>query len=432
MGQRNALPVVFYFLFTFISSLAQSNNYGESFHEPTVHSIIPAGVPATSLRRNDCFLPGELAEWARRRPRIVVQGCSQPIIAPIRELNLNSSSQPGEYGIGYVYSCQRLRAYTYNVDGIQTALNEFIRLANQASQTQFRDSKVTCLASTLHAWGSQNGLANIQEQASENDLRVARAVRSWNVGAFASVYLKLPAVRSEAIRMNKNAVIQQWFATMGGLILADVRASYATQGDRHKKNIYFWKGYTLAALGIATRNSTWVRESQRIFNIAIGQIQGGVRDAEDKGFMRFEVLKKNRAHTYHLFALKPILGMLILYKALDCQFGHSTDVTNKLAFLIRKIAEGNKNPRVFADRTGYIQLATRPVETHLAMLPDDDQKSAILSNVRSYLAERDMNLSEESIPFFSNNYLGGTVHTMPSPGSYGEVGISREFSQICE
>jgi len=360
------------------------------------------------------------------------EGCDQRILTPNVLLNLNSSTVRGENGVGYVYDCKRLRAYTYNVNGLRIAMDEFINIANQMSAaTEPTDRKAICLANTLYAWARVNGLGQIEPSASEGDLRVARAVRSWNIGSYASAYIKLPSIRAAAVSLNRDAMIQRWFRRMGALVLEDVRAPYATEEDRHKKNIYFWKGYTLSALGIATENVELVTESRRIFDIAIGQIQGGNRAASDKGYMRFELLKKNRAHKYHIFALRPMLGMLNLSKAISCSFGRSDEVTGSLAQLIRKIAEGNKNPRVFEERTGYVQVATRAVEAHLSILQKDYQKTAILDNVRSYLADRNMTLDFTGVSAPSDNNMGGNVATLPAPGALGEIGRSSSFQELC-
>lgn len=392
------------------------------------NTALPHGVPETTSRKNDCFLAGEIQNWNRNRQRLTVDGCQRPIIAPTVELNLNISRRPGSGPL--VYDCQKLRSYTYNVDGIRTALNELVQIANTASSTNANDTKNICIANTLYTWAQRNGLGGTNPQASESDLRSIRAVRSWNMGAFASIYIKLPSVKAAAIRMNKDTTIQSWFTNVGNLILEDVRAPYATNRNRHKKNIYIWKGYSLLALALATQNAEYTTESRRIFDIAIGQIQAGNQSAHNKGFMHHELLKRDKAHTYHIFTLKPILGMVRLSKAMNCNFARTTKETTRLAFLIRKIAEGNKNPMVFRNKTGYSQLSTNPVEGQLKILQSDIQKTTILELAQNYLTKKNMTLNLNlSSP--SENYLGGNVQNLPTRGSLASVIQSNGFSQLC-
>jgi len=428
--RQSASTLIFGFLI-FLSQQSASAQ-SESFSPPTLDSVLPAGIPETSLYRSGCFKRGEERQWDRSRPRMRVAGCANPIVTPIEELTLNNmNTRPGEDG-GWVYDCVRLRTYTYNVGGIRAAMDEFLEVADSTLPTDSAtDQNVACLTNTLYAWANRNGFGSINPSSTEGDLRTARSVRAWHVGTFASVYLKLPGIQQAAERAGRDARIQTWFRRMGRLILEDVRAPYSTEENRHKKNLYFWKGYSVTALAVATKNAELAAEGKRIFDIAIGQIQAGNQDPSAKGFMRYELVKRNRAHSYHIFALRPILGMLTLSKAMGCNFGDAASAT-RIGLLVRKIAESHRNPEVFKERTGFAQNSTAAVEPSLLILKWDAQKSRILSVANEYLSNRDMELDFRGVNALSDGYLGGNVRTLPASGQLGEIGASSQaFRKLC-
>lgn len=390
------------------------------------NSKLPAEIPETARHRDECFLPGEREEWLKRMPRVTVSGCRNPILLPPKELNLNAPYLLGTS----IYECRRLRRYIYNVESLSLALREFINLANQTSPTVSTGGNATCLANTLYTWAKNDGLGKINLKSSSSSVPQALASRAWYMGGFASVYAKLPSIKTAALRMGKDDEIQAWFKKRGNAIVADVRSPDATKDGRHLRNISFWKGYSLIALSSATGNAVFAKESRRIFDLAIGQISHA-GNADEKGYLPMELDRENKAHHYHLFALKPILGMLGMSKALNCTFAGTHSDELKIAFLIRKIAEGNKKPKIFKNKTGFTQDATPAVEGNFDLLGGDQQAEDILRNVDGYLKLKGMKLNLATKPV-SDNYLGGNVANFPSPGALEKVSqSSKEFRQFC-
>nr|WP_170168860.1 alginate lyase family protein [Rhodovulum robiginosum] len=302
---------------------------------------MPKGVAPTASERNACFAKGEKALIARTidRDRIAVTGCDTGVVAPRKTLSTYPVYLSGSGQRGDVFDCRKVRLNELSSGYLDRYLEEVVAATDAAGGDP--DARAAlCAANMLYTWAKHDGMEVIGENGSRNQ---ARSERSWTLGSLSAAYLKSRGTRARAARMpvgatsDKNEVILDWFSTL----------SYGTLdyiGDRRRQgldhtNIQYWNGYAMLPTAILTGDGTLFRASEAIFESAIDQITEDPRPERD-GFLPRELMRGSKAQGYHVFALKPILGMAILSTAHDCDFVDTGWEAGQIESLARTVFEG--------------------------------------------------------------------------------------------
>lgn len=376
---------------------------------------LPKGIPKTSKSSAACFLPGEKESIESSVARKSISSCDKPKIKPVSKIEaadeVYTDSSYSTYDCAKVRESFKLRLPT------SLGLVEMLDDASEVMKDPYNPTtKAQCLLNNLHAWAEANGYS------SGSDLQETH-IRSWNVGSIAMMYLKIPVLTTLAKQQGKEDKILDWFQKRGDQIL--INANSMT----HRNNHYYWRGFSLVAIGIVVKDLDMIKKSKSIFDFAINEIQTSSSDVKNKGWLAAELARGSKAQHYHMFSLKPIMGMVGLSKAVNCNFLESAQ-ENKLEALIRKLAEAGQDPSVFKKKTGVEQdEEIAGPESLFTLLGDDAQAMRMIKGVENYLdSQRGFHLKPNkngSAP----GQMGGNVIYTPEPAS---VATNQKIRDYCK
>ncbi|MBK7963277.1 MAG: alginate lyase family protein [Bdellovibrionales bacterium] len=194
----------------------------------------------------------------------------------------------------------------------------------------------------------------------------------------------------------------------------------------HNKNV--WKGFALTDFGLVTQRDSYFKKGKEIFDIAINEITADSSSPDENGYLPLEITRGKKAHSYHIYTLQPMLGIINLSKAINCNFLDTFDEEDRLTFLIRKLVQGRLDPSIFHRKTGQVQSSLNAIEGLFSLLGGDAQSKRILDNTASYLVARNLKFDRGSISSKVSE-LGGDVSLFPAPRS---IPRSNKFRQFCD
>lgn len=398
---------------------------------------LPKGVSEYSKKESGCFLKGEAEAYDAyiKSTAVAVSSCSEKFIPPTKKIIANRYYKAGSGGS--IYDCAKLRTNRFAPGGISLAREHIVAFADKKlaapKNSKEEHNDATCLANVLYAWAEAQALTVIGTTGGQGEL-----VQVWNSGTLASIYAKYPIIKKRAQAMTakggkstKDAVIKSWLSKIGKNI-ADYAKAAKRKGQTNKKdhryqvNTMFWRGYALTAIGLHTEEVELIERARDIFDTALRQI---TKDGlpREKGYLPHELLRRGKAGTYHAFALKPILGMVTLSRTMNCNFLRSGGQEQRLGFLVRKIAQGGKIPKVFQEAAychingactdGIVtmeqtkQVGKAQVEPSLPLLgkPSEAQYKRVMAHVKPYLDQRKIAFAPAKAKPLVQDYLGGDV-----------------------
>ncbi len=370
-----------------------------AFNANAFLETLPTGVPAMTQDKDLCFLPGEKEIIKAAIPRVTVPGCSKKMIKPVVEILAIGPYRPGNYR---TYDCRYVRTDSKHRSQAVDAVAELVGLSNKLALSPSDAQTETCILNTLNLFASSNAYSRIHNSSTLQ----AHHVRSWDLGGISAVYNKHSGLRDEG---SKSIAIEAWLRSQGYEILNFANRYSATN------NLGYWKGFTLTSLGFATQNTAFVSKGESIFNQALGHIKTD-GEATEKGYLQAELDRGPKAQHYHEYSIQPLFGMIAISKAYRCNFLDSNDKMNRLKMLVRKTIQGQQDPTVFQEKTGYVQDSPKAVEGLFYLLGDDSNARTFINYVSNNLTGI-FNMSLIARAPVNKNQLGGKTDSFPAPGS---------------
>lgn len=408
---------------------------------------LPAGVPSTSKNESACFAPGEkeaLAKWVTSPSNTVsFELCAnQPFIAPVQTIRGNKYYTSGSFGS--TFDCRQYRKNYAHTENVRLAYNQIGTYADEMLNSPKQADRIRgakCLARIYLHWAQQDGLGKLEYSG---DLQ-PDYIQLWSTSAISSTYARYKKQIDEYTKKFTTTkgqvyatIINKWFEKMGGRILAQIEREekrYSTK-DKYKEmqnNMSYWRGYALLSTAVHTQNLNHLKKSEEIFKIGLSHVTGGTL-ASDKGYLPLELARGSRALSYHQFSLQALAGMANLSAAMRCDFLKTDQNLWKMALLMRKTTEGNRDSRIFRDAAfchlnGNCERATtvkRPAleqsaggsgEPFFPLITNSTHKEIIRQRITSYLRTKNITFIDRTGKSNFVRNLGGDIKYAPQYGS---------------
>ncbi|WP_260924708.1 alginate lyase family protein [Novosphingobium sp. 9] len=150
------------------------------------------------------------------------------------------------------------------------------------------DFDASCALEWLDEWARGNALLGKINRQGES-------VRKWELGTFATTFLKISHAHLDP---EKQARVVDWLHKLA--IAAKSDFSRDPDLNSRKNNHLYWAGWSVAAAGIATGDRSLLEWGMDCFRTGVDQIR-------DDGTLPLELARRNRAASYHMFAMQPLI-----------------------------------------------------------------------------------------------------------------------------
>lgn len=146
-----------------------------------------------------------------------------------------------------------------------------------------------CALDWLNSWAESGAfLGDINRQG--------EAVRKWELGTFATVYIKI----ADAPILDKGKLerVRNWIHDVGVAVKADY--SRDLHRSSRQNNHMNWASWSVLAAGVATND-------RELFDWGIAGYRKAINQIQDNGSLPLELERRSRAASYHMFALQPLV-----------------------------------------------------------------------------------------------------------------------------
>ncbi|MDX3909070.1 MAG: alginate lyase family protein [Sphingobium sp.] len=216
------------------------------------------------------------------------------------------------------------------------AFSKFIvkRADNYVEGSSSADAEADCALTWLDGWAKGGAfLGNINRQG--------QSVRKWELGTFATTYLKVESASADTAQ---KARIKKWISDVAYKAKEDF--STRTELKSRRNNHLYWAAWGVLSAGLATGDRKLFDWGVDCYRFALAQIR-------DDGSLELEMERRKRAASYHMFALAPLI--MIAEAGEVNGLGLYAEKGHRLQKLIDLNIAALDNLNVIGDKAGYKQ-----------------------------------------------------------------------------
>ena len=204
-----------------------------------------------------------------------------------------------------------------------------------------RQEQLDCALSWLTTWAQADALLSTDFN------HTGKSMRKWALGSVASAYLRLKFSESKPLAAygTQSALIESWFAKLGEQVVKDWSYLPLKKVNNHS----YWAAWSVMATAVATNR-------QDLFDWSVEQFRVGANQVDDQGFLPNELKRKQRALSYHNYALPPLAMIASFAQANNVDL--RTENRDALSRLAKRVMQGVNNPADFAKKAGKKQDMT--------------------------------------------------------------------------
>lgn len=209
---------------------------------------------------------------------------------------------------------------------------------------------VACVTRMLNDWAKADALTGKAVN------HTGKSMRKWALASLASAWLQLQyaPTRPLASEPQQAKVIEQWLGQMADLTVQE----WADLPPEKVNNHSYWAAWALISSAVVTQRQDLFDHAMAIYRTAMSQV-------DNEGFLSNELRRKQRAFSYHNYAIQPLVAIALFARA------NGIDVTRRkddgLYRLGTRIIDSLDNPQAYAERAAEQQssripdLSTSPV-----------------------------------------------------------------------
>lgn len=197
---------------------------------------------------------------------------------------------------------------------------------------------VNCVITTLSDWAQADALTGKAVN------HTGKSMRKWALASLSSAWLQLQyaPTRPLASAPQKTKQIENWIGQ-----IADLTAQEWADLPLEKVNNHsYWAAWALMSSAVVTQRQDLFDEAMAIYRTATSQV-------DNEGFLPNELRRKQRAFSYHNYAIQPLVAIALFARANDVDVTRRKD--DGLHRLGTRIIDSLNNPQAYADRAGEQQ-----------------------------------------------------------------------------
>ena len=249
-----------------------------------------------------------------------------------------------------------INAYSFYSDDKHSEIDPKLYAAYNEEQTQFRSvtAAIEDAADTFQRTGSRGAAACVVQilarQADANAMLGKMAsnqsyyVQNWTIGALAVAWLKVR--QSDIASPTQQTKMLDWMANVAHSTMTYFDERHAKKTKDGQNNHYYWAGFAVMTVGIATND-------RKLFDWGVSTYNDAMQRVQPDGTLPLEMDRGQRALHYHLFALEPLVTM--------AEFGAANNIdlygadNGALHLLVRRSMSGLIDNSYFASKVGVPQ-----------------------------------------------------------------------------
>lgn len=320
---------------------------------------LPAGINIAEDSPSKCITKSDtekLMAWIDAN-RVTVPSCTKGVVAPEVVVQAYKRTLPG-MNINGKHNCELTRKNYFSSGHIDVFVSEF-----QAQVNKGTGQSKNCAANMLYYWARNNAMGDISK-AEADHITASQFARMSALSGITSklyvqpdtlIYLALEKINVKGKMKTRRDVVVEWLEGIALKVNTEIDALIAS--DQINNRLY-WNAYAILPIGLMQQNKKLIEKSEKVFLL-------GMNDIDEKGFMPVEIARKQRAMQYHVYSLRPLLGMALLSKSYNCDFAASRWRHSQLSNALSKTIEGSYDKNVFISE---IKKATGSTVT---LLPAD-------------------------------------------------------------
>lgn len=224
------------------------------------------------------------------------------------------------------------------------ATREITQLEKQVVQETTRYQQdgdirhVACVVSVLNMWAQADALT------AKAVNHTGKSMRKWALASLSSAWLQLQysPTRPLASAPQETKVIENWIGQIADLTVQE----WADLPLEKVNNHSYWAAWALMSSAVVTQRQDLFDDAMAIYRTATSQV-------DNEGFLGNELRRKQRAFSYHNYAIQPLVAIALFARA------NGVDVTRRkddgLYRLGTRIIDSLDNPQAFANRAGEPQ-----------------------------------------------------------------------------
>lgn len=125
--------------------------------------------------------------------------------------------------------------------------------------------------------------------------RQGESVRKWELGSFATTYLKVQSASDDETQKRK---IKAWISEIAYKAKEDFSTN--TQLKSRRSNHLYWAAWGVLSAGLATGDKA-------LFDWGVDRYRFAIDQIRDDGSLDLEMARRTKAASYHMFALVPLV-----------------------------------------------------------------------------------------------------------------------------
>lgn len=195
-----------------------------------------------------------------------------------------------------------------------------------------------CVVMALNQWASAGALTGPAAN------HTGKSMRKWALATFSSVWLQLIFSPQHPLTPypQQQQNISRWLGDVANLTAQEWRNLPLEKVNNHS----YWAGWALMATAVVTGRQDLFDESLAIYRTAMQQV-------DEAGFLPNELRRRQRAFSYHNYALQPLVMIALFAQA------NGVDVRDEnqraLQRLGARVIAGLDDASAFRQRTGVAQ-----------------------------------------------------------------------------
>ncbi|WP_397449685.1 mannuronate-specific alginate lyase [Pseudomonas sp. NA-150] len=204
-----------------------------------------------------------------------------------------------------------------------------------------RPEQLDCVLNLLTSWAKADALE------SKDFNHTGKSMRKWALGSMSSSYLHLKFSDSHplAAHQQQAQVIEHWFSTLADQVVSDWDNLPLDQNNNHT----YWAAWSVMATSVVTNR-------RDLFDWSVKEYRIGANQIDKDGFLPNELKRKQRALSYHNYALPPMAMIASFAQANGVDL--RAENNGALQRLGQRVLSGVKDSTAFTQRNGEKQDMT--------------------------------------------------------------------------